>query len=78
MKVYNNKIIGDSASKSREKEILETNMTFENFKEFMKATGITIQSEDPQSEFNEEKIRKIEEDYMIQLNEHYQQAKEVK
>ena len=53
-------------------------MTFDSFKEFMKDVGITIQTEDPESEFNEDKIQKIEDDYMKQLQEYYQQSKKIK
>ncbi|CAI2370983.1 unnamed protein product [Moneuplotes crassus] len=69
-KIYNNPL---SVSKSPSKDL-----TFDNFRTFMDEMGITIETERAQTEFDEIKIKKIEEDYMKQLQDHYEVTKKFK
>lgn len=61
MKVYNNPLL---SPRSRQREIDEMNMTFDNFKHFMQDIQLNVESYSEVAARDQHKFEAIEQDYM--------------
>lgn len=78
MRIYNNPLLQKSPG-TRQKELAEAEMTFENFKQFMEEANINVDSvSEPDSQVALDKFKQIEDDYMKQLADHYAHTKKLK